>query len=150
MADTPRDLLRSRPAATAVDEKLDDWAGDRIREKWRDGARYGGGNSANGRPPSWRASRVTDWRCIVTGVSVWVRRQSGSCWCSLWRIQKVAGGPAVESREVGAYRVHSIVQSIRQLSWYILRTKCQHILSGYHSKTNIPLNQLNRNTMYVE
>lgn len=63
---------------------------------------------------------------------------------------KSCGRAAVESREVGAYRVHSIVQSIRQLSWYILRTKCQHILSGYHSKTNIPLNQLNRNTMYVE
>lgn len=65
MADTARTRFksrpRSRPAATAVVEKLEDW--DR-GVKWREGARYGGGNSARGRPP-YLAKRATAGRCMV-------------------------------------------------------------------------------------
>lgn len=39
IADTPRDLFKSRSAETAVDEKLEDCTGGWTRGKWRDGAR---------------------------------------------------------------------------------------------------------------
>lgn len=71
IADTPRVLFKSRPrpAATGVVEKLEDCTGDRVIEKWSDGARYGGGNSAT-RAPYW-AKRATDGRCmVVIGVEV--------------------------------------------------------------------------------
>jgi hypothetical protein len=58
-------MSRPRPAATAgVVEKLEVCTEDRVIEKWREGARYGGGNSAIAMPPCW-AKRAIAGRCIV-------------------------------------------------------------------------------------
>ena len=66
MADTPRFLLLSRrglrPPTGEVEEKLEDWTGDKVTERWSDGARYGGGNSVRASPLRRLAMRGA---CIV-------------------------------------------------------------------------------------